>query len=90
MLLSRLGDERRAAREQDAADRTRPPSLARFATHIELHRGLMLVRAGDVANGVDYARRAMARLPAERHSLTLRLLLTEVERASEYPARSAR
>jgi hypothetical protein len=82
MLLSRMGDERRAVREQEAADHARPPELARFATHIELHRGLMLVRSGDVANGLDYARQAMARLPAERHSLTLRLLLAEVERAS--------
>lgn len=82
MLLSRMGDERGAVREQDAADRTRPASLARFATHIELHRGLMLVRAGDVATGLDVARDAMARLPAERHSLTLRLLLAEVEQAA--------
>jgi hypothetical protein len=82
MLLSRMGDERGAVGAQEAADRTRPASLARFATHIELHRGLMLVQAGDVASGVDYARGAMARLPAERHSLTLRLLLDEVERAA--------
>jgi hypothetical protein len=82
MLLSRMGDERGAVNAQDAADRSRPVSLARFATHIELHRGLMLVHAGDVASGVDYARGAMARLPAERHSLTLRLLLDEVERAA--------
>jgi transcriptional regulator with XRE-family HTH domain len=82
MLLSRMGDERRAVREQEAADRARPLELARFATHIELHRGLMLVRSGDVAGGLDYARRAMARLPVERHSLTLRLLLAEVERAA--------
>jgi hypothetical protein len=45
MLLSRMGDERGAVREQDAADRSRQASPARFATHIELHRGLMLVRA---------------------------------------------
>jgi hypothetical protein len=82
MLLSRMGDERRAVREQEAADRARPPELARFATHIELHRGLMLARSGDAASGLDYARQAMARLPAERHSLTLRLLLAEVERAA--------
>jgi len=82
MLLSRMGDERRAIREQEAADRARPASLARFATHIELHRGLMLARSGDLEGGLDYARKAMARLPAERHSLTLRLLLAEVERAA--------
>lgn len=82
MLLSRMGDERGAVREQDAADGTRPASLARFATHIELHRGLMLVRAGDVSNGVEYARAAMGRLPADRHSLTLQLLMAEVEQAA--------
>jgi hypothetical protein len=82
MLLSRIGDERAAIREQDAADRTRPVSLARFATHIELHRGLMLVRSGDVSNGIEYAQAAMARLPADRHSLTLRLLMAEVEQAA--------
>jgi hypothetical protein len=82
MLLSRMGDERRAVREQDEADRWRPASLARFATHIEMHRGLMLVRAGDVSIGLDHARAAMERLPAERQSLTLRLLLAEVERAA--------
>ncbi len=82
MLLSRMGEERQAVAEQDAADRTRPAALQRFATHIEIHRGLMLVQAGDIASGVDYARAAMARLPADRHSLTLRLLLAEVERAA--------
>jgi hypothetical protein len=82
MLLSRMGDERRAVREQEAADRSRPPELARFATHIELHRGLMLARSGDRNGGLEYALRAMSALPAERHSLTLRLLLAEVERAA--------
>ncbi|MES1171182.1 MAG: helix-turn-helix transcriptional regulator, partial [Actinomycetota bacterium] len=64
MLLSRLGDLR-AAEEQDAADRSRPTSLPRFATHIELHRALTLVKAGDVAAGQSYARDAMAKLPPE-------------------------
>ena len=82
MLLSRMGDERAAVREQDAADRSRPATLARFATHIEMHRGLMLVRAGDVTTGAEYARAAMAKLPPDRHSLTLRLLAAEVERAA--------
>jgi hypothetical protein len=80
MLLSRLGDPK-AVDEQDAADQTRPASLPRFATHIELHRGLMLVKAGDAAGGVTYARRAMAELPPERHSLSLRLMMAEIERS---------
>ncbi|GII23093.1 helix-turn-helix domain-containing protein [Planosporangium mesophilum] len=78
MLLSRLGDPR-AVGEQDAADRTRPRELARFATHIELHRGLMVARAGDVEIGKAYARAALNRLPADEHSQSLKLLLAEVE-----------
>ena len=79
MLLSRLGDPR-AVDEQEAADRTRPATLPRFATHIELHRGLMMAKAGDVAGGIGYARSALAKLPPERHSLSLRLMTAEIER----------
>jgi transcriptional regulator with XRE-family HTH domain len=79
MLLSRLGDPR-AIGAQQSADQSRPADLTRFATHIELHRGLMAAKSGDVASGVDYARRAMARLPTHRHSLSLRLMLAEIER----------
>jgi hypothetical protein len=78
MLFSRLGDQCRAVRAQESADRARPKTLGRFATHIEMHRGLMMVKAGDIEGGVAYAQRAMARLPANRQSLTLRTLLAEV------------
>jgi transcriptional regulator with XRE-family HTH domain len=78
MLYSRLGDEKRAVRAQDAADAVRPATLQRFATHIEMHRGLMIARSGDHAGGEAYARRALDRLPPERHSLTLRLMMEEV------------
>jgi hypothetical protein len=81
MLLSRMGDERGAVIAQEGADRARPKSLPRFATHIQMHRGLMMANAGDVAGGVAYARSAMAKLPVNRQSLTLRLLLAEVEQA---------
>lgn len=81
MLLSRLGDPR-AVEAQDAADRTRPATLPRFATHIELHRGLMMAHAGDRAGGLRYAEAALAALPPERHSLSLRLMLAEVKRAA--------
>ncbi|MBN1172547.1 MAG: helix-turn-helix transcriptional regulator [Micromonosporaceae bacterium] len=80
MMLSRLGDAK-AVEAQETADRTRPASLQRFATHIELHRGLMATRAGDVTAGVEHARQAMSRLPAGRHSLSLRLMMAEIERA---------
>jgi len=81
MLLSRLG-EPTAVDAQDWADRTRPVSLPRFATHIELHRSLMLVKSGDRAGGVGYARSALARLPQQKHSQSLRLMLREVERSA--------
>jgi hypothetical protein len=81
MLYARLGHPR-GLTAQEAADRTRPATLPRFATHIELHRGLMMVRSGDPSEGVAYARRAMDALPPERHSLSLRLMLAEVERAA--------
>jgi hypothetical protein len=65
--------------EQEVAIRNLPASLPRFATHIDLHRGLMLARAGDRAGGVAYGREALGKLPPERHSLTLRMLLAEIE-----------
>jgi hypothetical protein len=79
MLLSRMGDPAAVA-EQDAADRTRPSELTRFATHIELHRGLMLAKAGDVTGGKAYARAALDRLPIDKRSQSLKLMLAEVER----------
>jgi|HigsolmetaAR206D_1030411.scaffolds.fasta_scaffold04252_1 hypothetical protein len=81
MLLSRLGHDEAVA-AQEAAERTRPAGLPRFGTHIELHRGLMMAIAGDPAAGLGYARRALARLPAHQHSLSLRLMLAEVERVA--------
>ena len=78
MLLSRMGD-RRAVEAQDQADRTRPSTLPRFAAHIELHRGLMIAKAGDVPGGINYARTALNALPPDRRSLTLRLMMAEIE-----------
>lgn len=80
MLYARLGDERRAIEAQDAADLSRPTTLPRFATHIELHRGLMLTRAGDKVGGRAYARAALDRLPPAKRSLSLRLMMAEIER----------
>jgi len=79
LLLARLGEEHAAFDAQDIALRNLPDTLPRFRTHLELHRGLMLVRAGDRAGGVDYARAALDQLPPEKHSLTLRMLLAEIE-----------
>ncbi|WP_338677708.1 helix-turn-helix transcriptional regulator [Streptomyces sp. SCSIO 30461] len=79
LLLARLGDEKGAVEAQDQAVRELPETLPRFATHLEMHRGLMIARSGDPRGGVAYARTAMAALPAEKHSLTLRLLMAEIE-----------
>jgi len=81
MLYARLGVVDAGDNAQAEADLLRPASLARFATHIELHRGLMMAKSGDWAGGVAYARQAMAALPADRRSQTLGLLLREVERS---------
>lgn len=80
LLLARLGEERLAITAQDDARRTLPRSLPRFATHLELHQALMLVRSGDRETGVAHARAAMAKLPRAKHSQSLRLMLAEIER----------
>lgn len=78
LLLARLGDEKGAIEAQDAARRELPAVLPRFVTHLDLHRGLMMARAGDKAGGLAYATSAMNALPPEKHSLTLRMLLQEI------------
>lgn len=80
LLAARLGDEHTAVDAQDQAARNLPASMPRFRTHLELHRALMLARSGDRTGGVDYGRRALDALPPEKHSLTLRMLMAEVER----------
>ena len=78
MLLSRQGDPHAVA-EQEAADRTRPVTLPRFATHIQLHRGLMLAKGGE-SQAVSTTRVLHSNaLPPERHSLSLKLMLAEIE-----------
>ncbi len=79
LMAARLGEERIAMQAQDEAARTLPESLPRFRTHLEMHRGLMLVRAGDRDGGVSYTRGALDALPVEKHSLTLRMLMSEIE-----------
>lgn len=82
LLAARLGDEGAALAAQEAARAELPAELPRFATHLELHRGLMMARAGDPAGGLAYAESAMSQLPPEKHSLTLRLLVAEVQAAA--------
>jgi hypothetical protein len=89
LLLARVGEERSALDAQDVAVRNLPDSLPRFATHIELHRGLMLARSGARSEGVDHVRAALAKLPPERHSLTLRMLLAEIAGTLQVPGMAA-
>jgi transcriptional regulator with XRE-family HTH domain len=79
LMYARLGEERRAVEAQEAAASALPPTLPRFVTHLELHRGLMMARSGDRVGGARYARTALEKLPPEKHSLTLRMLLSEIE-----------
>jgi transcriptional regulator with XRE-family HTH domain len=81
LMAARLGAEHLALQAQGEVDRALPASLPRFRTHLEMHRGLMLVRAGDRDGGRAYARAALDALPAEKHSLTLGMLMTEIERS---------
>lgn len=81
LLAARLGDERMALQAQEVAAKNLPPTLPRFATHLEMHKGLMLARAGDRKGGTSYARTALESLPPEKHSLTLRMLMDEVQQS---------
>lgn len=81
LLLARLGDEKGAIEAQEQAARELPETLPRFATHLQMHRGLMIARSGDPKGGIAYARKALNALPPEKHSLTLRLLLAEIEQS---------
>jgi transcriptional regulator with XRE-family HTH domain len=80
LLGARLGDERLAAQARDTAVASLPPTLPRFATHLAMHQGLLLANAGDRAAGIRHARAALDQLPPAKHSLTLRLLMHEIER----------
>ncbi|MFE5854082.1 helix-turn-helix domain-containing protein [Streptomyces sp. NPDC056500] len=80
LLAARLGDEGVAVEAQDAARKELPTALPRFSTHLDMHRGLMMAKSGDVEGGAEHARAALGALPPEKHSLTLRLLMAEIER----------
>ncbi|MFD9724760.1 hypothetical protein [Streptomyces sp. NPDC059072] len=75
--LARIGDEK-ATEAQDRALAQLPASLPRFATHLELHRRLMLARSGDRAGGAAHATAATDAPPPEKHSLTLCMLVNEI------------
>jgi hypothetical protein len=47
-----------------------------------------MARAGDRTASLAHARSAMTALPPERHSLSLTLMLAEIERAAQPPNRN--
>lgn len=51
LLAARLGDETTAVAAQNAATADLPATLPRFATHLEMHRCLMLARSGTRRTG---------------------------------------
>lgn len=85
LVLARLGDHRADAMQREAA-RAMPARFARFATHLEMHRGLALAQSGDRAEGISHVRKALEQLPVERHSVALRRLYNEVATAGANPA----
>ena len=81
LMAARLGEENLALQAQDEVARTLPASLPRYRTHLEMHRGLMLVHVGDRDGGIAHARAALDALPTDKHSLTLGMLMAEIERS---------
>lgn len=82
LLYARLGDEARGSGAQEQACRSMPKGrISRFIVSIDLHQGLMLAKAGDKAGGLSHARTALDRLPSQYHSLSMGLILKEIERA---------
>ncbi|MFC0626395.1 helix-turn-helix domain-containing protein [Kribbella deserti] len=78
LLAARLGDEKVALKAQEDGAAAIPESMPRFHTHLQMHRGLMMVRAGDRPGGIATAQHALDLLPPEKHSLTLRMLMNEI------------
>ncbi|MGW1995331.1 helix-turn-helix domain-containing protein [Embleya sp. NPDC001921] len=85
LLLARIGHEEGALAAQEQAAANLPPSLPRFATHLAMHQGLMITRAGNATEGTAHARAALDELPPEKHSLTLRMLMREIEQPPRQP-----
>lgn len=80
LLYSRIGDQKRALTAQESALGTIPPTIPRFTTHIELHRSLMLAKTGDKRSGIEHARVALDKLPPQHRTLSMHLMMTEIER----------
>jgi hypothetical protein len=64
-MASRLGEERLAVEAQDTVARTLPATLPWLTISVELHRALLMVRAGDRAGGLAYAQDVLVKLPAQ-------------------------
>jgi transcriptional regulator with XRE-family HTH domain len=79
LLHARLGDPA-AEHWQAEVTRYRPDNMLRFVTHLELHKGLMIARAGDYRGGVAAGESALAALPIDKRSQSLYLMLDEIKK----------
>jgi transcriptional regulator with XRE-family HTH domain len=77
LAVSRLGEERSALQAQETAERALPST----SKYLQLHRALMMVKAGNRQGGISYARDSLGRLPPEEHRPALWLLMREIESA---------
>jgi hypothetical protein len=78
LVAARLGEERLALRTWDEAASSLPRTAPRFATSLELHRALTMVRSGDREGGLGHAEYILGRLPPGEHRPFLRLRMAEI------------
>jgi transcriptional regulator with XRE-family HTH domain len=81
LITSRIGEERAALKAQETAEETRPPTLSEYSKYLHLHRALMIAKSGGREEGITYAQGVLAELPRERHDVSLRLRMSEIESA---------
>jgi transcriptional regulator with XRE-family HTH domain len=79
LIASRIGEERMALGAQESANKIRPAALSRFTIHTNLHQALMMVKAGEKKAGVALAKAILSQLPVERHDVSLKLRIREIE-----------
>jgi hypothetical protein len=64
---------------QELVLRTAPAGLDRVIVQAEMHRGLLQAKQGDPKGGLAYATAALAKLPVAKRSVTLDLVLREIQ-----------
>ncbi|WP_327047327.1 hypothetical protein OG320_05375 [Microbispora sp. NBC_01189] len=85
-LVYTLADHPGAARAQAEAIAAYPAFAYRRAAQVQLHVAMSAVRAGDLAGGLEHARRALDRL--QPHDMTRYLLHTAATVVNVLPSAS--